>query len=59
MGSVTASRRVPGDERVGRLVLAARIPGATARTVPGDHTTAAADPAFPAAIVDFICEDTA
>jgi pimeloyl-ACP methyl ester carboxylesterase len=34
--------------------LAARIPGATARTVPGDHPDATASPAFAAAVVEFL-----
>jgi pimeloyl-ACP methyl ester carboxylesterase len=34
--------------------LADRIPGATARVVKGTHLGAVADPAFPAAIVDFL-----
>lgn len=34
--------------------LAARIPGATWRTVPGDHLTACATPAFAAAVVGFV-----
>ena len=37
----------PGD-------LAAMIPGADCRTLPGDHLTACASPEFPAAIVDFV-----
>ena len=35
-------------------VLADRIPGAIARTVKGTHLGAVADPAFPAAIVEFV-----
>ncbi len=34
--------------------LAARIPGAAARVVPGDHPTAIADPAFAASVVEFV-----
>ncbi len=34
--------------------LAARIPNATARTVPGDHLTAVAQPEFTAAVVEFL-----
>lgn len=37
----------PGD-------LAAMIPGADCRTLPGDHLTACASPEFPAAVVDFV-----
>lgn len=36
--------------------LADRIPGATARVVRGDHLTAVFDPAFRAAIVEFLAE---
>jgi pimeloyl-ACP methyl ester carboxylesterase len=34
--------------------LAARIPGAVARVIPGDHPGATADPAFAAAVVEFL-----
>ena len=38
--------------------LAARIPGAVVRTVPGDHLTACDTPAFAAAIVEFVTAPT-
>lgn len=34
--------------------LAARIPGATARTVPGDHLTAVVSAEFPVAVAEFV-----
>jgi pimeloyl-ACP methyl ester carboxylesterase len=34
--------------------LAARIPGATSRTVPGEHPDAMRSPAFAAAVVEFL-----
>lgn len=43
------------DEFVGSAeLLAARIPGATFRTVPGDHPNATAAPEFAGAVVEFI-----
>jgi pimeloyl-ACP methyl ester carboxylesterase len=38
--------------------LAARIPGAVVRTMPGDHLTACDTPAFAAAIVEFVTAPT-